>query len=202
MLEYQNYKNFLGSNFDFLSGDIKNTIQSNGMTEALTQMLNVGQKQIGRGRRRALADARVASAQSGFGGVDPNAINNIFESEAMASGELTANIGRQADVNRTQAVSQLMGLDQTESGLKVNTAQMNEQQRQYEKTFQENVRQFGLEHALKERQMAEQEAGGGFFGGLGKLAGGAFGILSGGILGGAGDWLGGKAGGWLDSLFT
>ena len=97
-----------------------------------------------------------------------------------------------AEQAKSQALGQLLGLTQFQGSQDLAKANREEQIRQYEKTFQENVRQFGLNYALKQRELdlAEENQGGGFWDTLGGIAGGIVGIATGGISSGLGSFLG------------
>ena len=181
-------QDFLGEHSEFLGGNLRSLIESGGMSEALKQMLSTGEKRIGRGRRRATEDVAIAGAQSGFKGTGVNTIADIFESEAIASGELTAGIGQQADVNVQQALAQLMGLTQFQGQQELGGARLSESERQFSISSRDQREQFMKMFGLKERELELAEEASGF--GLGDIFGSLAGIATGGVASGFGDFLG------------
>lgn len=184
--------NFYGGYADYIGKELKNTIDAGGMSKFLETMLLSGKKQIGRqagSARDAVAEAQSASGIKGSGA---NLYNDILETEVAGTEQLTAQVGGLAESAKSQALGQLLGLTQFQGSQDLSKANREEQIRQYEKTFQENVRQFGLNYALKQRELdlAEDAQGGGFWDTLGSIAGGITGIATGGIASGFGTFLG------------
>lgn len=186
--------NYLGSDFGWLRGEFRNLATEGD--PAIAKQAELAQKQVAIQSRRARAGIEEKGAQSGFRGANANLYTALFEQEAQATEGIRANTALQQSAVRQQALGQLSGLSQFEGGQRLRVDEAREATRQYEKTFQENVRQFGLQYALEKRKVdlmeAEQE-GGGFMGFLG----GALGTVAGFALGGIGGALGGYLGSQL-----
>lgn len=181
--------NYLGTDFNWLRQQFKDQIE--GGSEYGKMMLDQGKKDIGLMKRQGLEQLDVLGAQSGFRGANANLVNSLFETGATQLGKLEMGKAQLDEQVRGQGLASLMGLTQFEGGMKLDVDKAKEQARQYEKTFNENVRQFGLEYALKQRQLelAEEEASGSFGGFLGDVFGTGLGFLTGGLGASASNWL-------------
>lgn len=190
--------NYLGSDFGFLRQQYRNLFEEGD--PFIQDMIETGTKRIGMQSREAKSDIEEGLSQSGFRGAGANLYTALFEEEGQQIQELTTKgAGLQSQV-RQGALGALSGLSQFEGQQEFNVAGMQEKIRQYEKTFAENVRQFGMDYALRQRELdlkEEEMSGGGFLGGLGSLLGGGINLLSGGVFGAGADILGGLVTDWL-----
>lgn len=180
--QFSDPSKYLGSNFNWLTQQFKSDAQSG--SKFVEQMIKEGKRGIGMQSRRAMEDIATAGAQSGFRGANANLINNLFETETKQIGQLEVQGAQMNEAVRAQSLASLMGLNQFEGQTKMQTDTQRESVRQYEQTFQENVRQFGLQYALEKRKVdLQEEAQSGSFW---DFAGNALG-LAGGIF--TGNWL-------------
>lgn len=194
--------NYLGSDFGFLRNEYKNLYESG--SPLVDQFVTGATKRIGMQSRSAKESIEEQGARSGFRGASANLYNALFEKEAQAISDVNLQGAQMQERIKQQALSQLVGLSQTEGRTNLDVDRQQELIRQYEKTFEENKRQFGLEYALRQRELdlrEAEQAGGGFLGVLGGAIGGIAGIATGGLASGIGSWLGNQAGSWLDSQF-
>lgn len=185
-----NAQDYLGSQFGFGMSEYKKMYESGD--PAIEKQGELALKQLGIQSRKAKAGIEEKGAQSGFRGANANLYNQLLETETNATQQITNQTALAQSGVKRDALGQLMGLSQFEGQTKFGVAQQNENVRQYEKTFQENVRQFGLSYALQQRELdlKEQEASGSFGGFLGDLLGTAVGFATGGIGSGLGSWVG------------
>lgn len=191
------YGNYLGSDFNWLRGEFKDLFESG--SPVVQQMVEQGQKKLGLQVRREKENIDTLGAQSGFRGANANLYNRLFETEATALGDLQLEGAQMDEQVRQQALASLMGLTQFEGGTNLAVDTKKEDVRQFQESFNEQKRQFEKDWELRKRQVeiAEDEAGGGFWEGVGNLFGGGLGILSGGAFGGVGSWLSDLVKNWL-----
>lgn len=106
---------------------------------------------------------------------------------------------------RQMAGAEQFGIGTMISGeeLGIRERQMAQQMGQYQQSFEEQRRQFGLGYGLSQEQLAQQaqqaqaQAYAPLWGALGQIGGGALGSIFGPAGTAAGSWLGGKVAGWL-----
>jgi len=185
-------QSFYGQYAGYIGKELKNTVDAGGMSDFLKQMLLTGKKQIGKQAGNARQAVQEAQGASGFKGTGANLYNDILETEVAGTEQLTTQVGGLAEQSKSQALGQLLGLTQFQGQQDLGKANRSEQIRQYEKTFQENVRQFGLNYALKQRELdlAEEAQSSDFGDILGSIVGGAVGFATGGVGAGLGSFLG------------
>lgn len=183
--------NYFGSDFGFLRNEFRNLYEQGD--PLIDQMVKQATKRLGMQSREAREDIEEAGARSGFRGTQANLYNQLFEQEATAIGDIQLQGAQQQNAVKQQALAQLMGLTQFEGQQNLQIDVQQEAIRQYEKTFQENIRQFGLDYALRQRELdlkeEEMNSGGGFLDVLGSVIGGVAGIATGGLATGVGSFL-------------
>ena len=191
-------KSFTGDYAGFLGSQFTDVINAGGMDKNLKDLLSIGTKKISGSAGQARNAVSESFASSGFKGGGANLYNQLFTSEADQIAGLTANVGQVASQQKNQALASLLGLTEFQGGQQLNATQLAEQQRQYEQTFAQNVKQFGLEYALKQRELDMKQKEIDSQGSFGNVLGSILGVGVGAITGGVGTALGGKIG---DKLF-
>ena len=196
--------NFLGGESDFIKGNLKSTISSGGMSKFLSQSLFTAQKALGREAESSQEVLREIGAASGFKGANANLVGDLFAEEAGRSAELEVGFGGIADTARTNALGQLIGVNQEEARQQLSVARLQEIARQFDITSEEGRRQFEKEFGLKERELdARLDAmGGDFLSVIGSILGGGAGIILGGAFAGVGSSIGSELGGIFSGFFN
>lgn len=184
--------NYLGQDFNWIRGQYRNLFEEGD--PFIDEMIKTGTKRIGMSARRNKDAVENKLNQSGFAGSGANLYNALFEEEGQQIQELTNKGAQMQNQVKMQSLGQLSGMSQFEGGMKLKVDTQQEAIRQYEKTFAENVRQFGLQYALEKRKvdLAEDQASGSFWGTVGGVLGGVAGIATGGLASGLTSALGDK----------
>ena len=167
-----------GQNFDFLQGNLKDTIGGK-LDPALMQLMSAGKRNISQFGDTSRRNIRQDLAGSGFRGSGANLMNNVFQSQSGAMGDLTANVGQMGMQNRQNAIAQLLGLNQFQAGQNVG-------QQQYQTGAFQNLGQMLQSGAMQRRQLDQQNEGPDFGDIVGGVLGMGAGALGGGYLGGLG----------------
>lgn len=167
-----------GQNFDFLQGNLKDTIGGK-LDPALMQLLGAGKRNISQLGDTSRRNIRQDLAGSGFRGSGANLMNDVFKTQSGAMGDLTADVGQMGMQNRQNAIMQLLGLNQFQ-------AQQNTGQQQYQTGAFQNLAQMLQSGAFADRGLDQQEQGSSWEQIIGGLLGEGAGALSGGYLGGLG----------------
>jgi len=171
-----------GQNFDFLQGNLKDTIGGK-LDPALMQLLSAGKRNISQLGDTSRRNIRQDLAGSGFRGAGANLMNDVFKTQSGAMGDLTANVGQMGMQNRQNAIAQLLGLNQFQAGQNVG-------QQQYQTGAFQNLLQMLQSGAIADRQQDQAEAPA------------SWEDIVGGVLGmGVGAFAGGLGGAWGSSLF-
>ena len=171
-----------GQNFDFLQGNLKDTIGGK-LDPALMQLLGAGKRNISQLGDTSRRNIRQDLAGSGFRGSGANLMNDVFKTQSGAMGDLTADVGGLGMQARQNAIAQLLGLNQFQ-------AQQNTGQQQYQTGAFQNLAQLLQSGAMMDRQQDQAEAPMGWE----EIVGGVLGV-------GAGAFTGGLGGAWGSSLF-
>jgi hypothetical protein len=171
-----------GQNFDFLQGNLKDTIGGK-LDPALMQILSAGTRRISDLGDTARRETQQNLASSGFRGSGANLMNEIFKTQSGALGDLTAEVGGLGMQARENAIARLLGLNQFQAGQNVGQAQ-------YQTGAFQNLAQMLQSGAMMDRQQDQAEAPA------------SWEDIVGGVLGmGVGAFAGGLGGAWGSSLF-
>ena len=103
--------NYRGTEYDYLTNQLKDTIGGK-LDPALMQLMSAGKRNISQFGDTSRRNVRQDLAGSGFRGSGANLMNNIFQSQSGAMGDLTANVGQMGMQNRQNAIANLLGLNQ------------------------------------------------------------------------------------------
>ena len=112
---------FYGQETGYLTNQLKGIIEG-GLDPALMQLLGVGRQNISREGDTARRNINQSLASSGFRGSGANLMNDVFGTQSNAFGNLNASIGQLGMQNRQNAIEQLLGLNQLQTGVNVNLA--------------------------------------------------------------------------------
>ena len=136
--------NFLGSNFDFLQNNLKQSIGGNN--PIFDTLFGNAQRRIGASTDRNIQDIKEMGAQSGFRGAGGNLINEAYKGEKEALSGISDNLALQEMNYQQNAINQLLGLNQFEGGQNFGAfqsdrqnSQFNQSQAQQWKMFQEQM---------------------------------------------------------------
>lgn len=164
-----NYKDYLGSNFNYLTDTVKKGIEGND--SVFDKLLGNATRRIGGVTDRNVRSIRENLASSGFRGTGANLINDAYRSEADAVSQTADSLANQEIQYKQNAINQLLGLNQQEGGMAFNANQSNIQQNQWLKTFLENQRQFNesLQFQKDNQPSVWEEILGGLFGAGAKI---------------------------------
>jgi hypothetical protein len=167
-----------GEDTDYLRSQLKGTIGGK-LDPALMQILGAGKRNISQLGDTSRRNTSQQLAGSGFRGSGANLMNNIFQTQSGAMGDLTASVGGMSMQARENAMMQLLGLNQSmantntglagqQVGVAGQLAGMGNQQNQLD--TQERMSEFNFGDFM----MALAGTAGGSFGGAygGRLAGG------------------------------
>lgn len=135
-------------------------------------------KQLGRSSSRAIKDINEQLSGSGFRGAGANLINDVFETEAMATENFESNLLDKDIMIKQNAVAQLLGIE----GMKLGASQADRaaQMSMFGQLTGNQFQNRGLD--LQERQLALQEdAGSDFWDVLGGVLGTGAGFFTGGL---------------------
>jgi hypothetical protein len=154
-----------GENFDFLQGNLKDTIGGK-LDPALMQLLSAGKRNISQFGDTSRRNINQQLASSGFRGSGANLTGDIFAKQSGAMGDLTANVGQMGMQNRQNAIMQLLGLNQFQAGQNVG-------QQQYQTGAFQSLAQMLQSGAMQRRGLDQQNGSdpwGSILGGLASAA--------------------------------
>lgn len=164
-----NYKDFLGSNYGFLSDTIKGNVEGNN--PIFDQLFGNASRRIGGATNRNVRSIKENLASSGFRGTGANLINEAYRGETDALSQVSDNLATQELNFKQNAINQLLGLNQQEGGMAFNVGQSNIQQDQWLQSFLESRRQFNenLQFQKDNQPSVWEEVLGGLFGAGAKI---------------------------------
>jgi len=150
-------KKFLGSNFDYLQNNLKQSAEGND--PLFDRLFGNAARKIGASTDRNIQDIKEAGAQSGFRGAGGNLINDAYKGEQESLAGVSDNLAVQESNYKQNAISKLLGLNQFEGGQFQNLFQSDRQNMQFREGLDENRRQFN-EQMAKEPSWWESLLGG------------------------------------------
>ena len=167
---------FLGSNFDYLQNNLKQSAEGNNPIFA--QLFGNASRRIGASTDRNVQDIKEQGAQSGFRGAGGNLINDAYRGEQQALTGVSDNLAGQQLNFQQNAISQLLGLNQFEGGQGFGAFQSDRQNSQFNQSQAQNWRMFQEQLAFQKDQ-----ANPSFMESLGGLISKPIGALTGGFFG-------------------
>ena len=170
---------FLGSNFDYLQNNLKQSAEGNNPIFA--QLFGNASRRIGASTDRNVQDIKEQGAQTGFRGAGGNLINDAYRGEQQALTGVSDNLAGQQLGFQQNAISQLLGLNQFEGGQGFGAFQSDRQNSQFGQSLAEQRRQFD-----EQMQYQKDNSGSSFWDVTGGVVGAATGALGGGFLGALG----------------
>lgn len=121
--------NFLGSNFDYLQNNLKQSAEGND--PLFDQLFGNASRRIGASTDRNIQDIKEAGAQSGFRGAGGNLINDAYKGEKESLGQVSDELAGRELQYKQNAIAQLLGLNQFEGGQNFDAFQSDRQNSQF-----------------------------------------------------------------------
>lgn len=172
----------------------KKTLQDEASSgsKALAAQQALGLREIEKGKGATVQELNDTLAAAGLNrsGVAANSLNKIFESESDAKSDLIARIGALDEQSRRDALTKLLGIEQTASSLGASDRQSERELF----SLLSNLKLAGDRNRLAReefdlKKLAYEEGKTGLGGVLGSILGSLLGITTGGLAIGAGDRL-------------
>lgn len=135
-----NYKDFLGSNYDFLSSLLKKNVEGNN--PIFDKLYGNAARRIGGSTDKNVRTIKENLASSGFRGTGANLINDAYVNEQNALTQVSDNLSTQELGYQQNALAQLLNLNSQEGQTAFSTFQSDRSNSQFEKEFAQRYQMF------------------------------------------------------------